>query len=175
MPAATYDPISKLIVLDQIAPSGGVVNIDVQADLYSDAKEQWLSDLSLNRYRFPWRSIGGNPLPGGAVAPRIFFLLAPWKIRPFEADHQVTLAKNLFTEDGSALTVATQGNYTVLVNEVSDFSSGDDRLQLIINLLEADEEFGPSTARKLLRGTSTVLLQKTVTGGNLTGTIELKD
>jgi hypothetical protein len=128
LPSATYDTSNFLVILDQIAPVSGVVNIDVQEDLYSDGKEQWLSDLSLNRFRFPWQAIGGQTLPNGAVAPRIFFLLSPWKIRPYEDDHQVALSKNLFTEDGSNLTVPTLGDYTVLVNEISDFSSGDDRI-----------------------------------------------
>ncbi len=64
----------------------------------------------------------------------------------------------------------------LVVTDTSGLTAGEAAmLQLIVNLLEADEEFGPSTARKLLRGTSTVLVEKQVTGGNLSGTITVKD
>ena len=48
-------------------------------------------------------------------------------------------------------------------------------LQLILDLLQADEEFTPSLARKLRAGTTEVLLEKNVTGGNLTTSVELKE
>ena len=129
----TYDPINKIIILDQVAPVDNLVEFDVQSDLYSDAKRQWLASASLNRYYFPWLAIGGQPLPGGNVAPRIFFLLAPWKIRPYEADHDVTFNKNLFSEDGSNLFLPTVGDYTVGVSVTNDFSSGDPKVDQILS------------------------------------------
>lgn len=131
--SATYDTVNRIVILDQIPPVGGVINIDVQKDLYSDGKNQWVGNAALRPFIFPWQAIGGQPLPGGGVSPRIFFLISPWKIRPWEGDHQLTLSKNLFTEDGSNLTVPTLGDFTVLVNEVSDFSSGDDRVNTLID------------------------------------------
>lgn len=48
-------------------------------------------------------------------------------------------------------------------------------LQRILDLLEADEKLEPNRARKFARGTTTVLLDKTVTGGNLSGTVDIKE
>lgn len=172
---ATYDTNAKLVILDQIAPVSGIVFLDVQKDLYSDAKVQWLNDSNLNKFVFPYLAIGGQTLSGGAIAPRIYFLKSPWQIRPYEADHDLTLSKNLFSESGDPLFIPTLGNFTVYSNTVNDFGSGDDRLQRILDLLEADEEFTPTLAKKLVKGTTTVLLQKNVTGGSLTGPITLKE
>jgi hypothetical protein len=47
-------------------------------------------------------------------------------------------------------------------------------LTSILNLLEADEEIRPTTYKKLLRGTSTPLLEKTVTPTQ-TETLDVKD
>ena len=72
---ATYDPTAKTVTLDPEAPGpDGQVSYNVQEDFYSDAKQQWLDDLTLNQFKFPYTAIGGQPLPGGAVAPRIYFL-----------------------------------------------------------------------------------------------------
>lgn len=135
MALATYDTTNKIVILDQVAPDG---NNQVQLsviELYSDAKGQWLSDLALNRFVFPWIAIGGQPLPGGAVAPRIYFLRDPWQIRPYEADHDLTLRTNLFTENGIAVTVPTIGDYTVNSNIISEFSSGDDRVNDLLKMI----------------------------------------
>jgi hypothetical protein len=48
-------------------------------------------------------------------------------------------------------------------------------LQRILDLLEADEILEPSRARKLDKNTGVLLLEKTVTGGGLTGTIRLEE
>lgn len=135
MTAATYDPVNKLIILDQVAPADNLVQYDVQRDLYSDAKEQWKDNDELNKYYFPWSAIGGQELPGGANAPRIFFLLTPWKIRPFEANHDAIFNKNLFTEDGSNLFVPTLGGFTVAPTVNNDFGSGDPKVDQILSMV----------------------------------------
>jgi hypothetical protein len=88
--------------------------------------------------------------------------MAPW-----EADHTLTLDRNIFTDDGRSLVIPSNGGYTILVNALSDFSSGDDRVETLLDLLEADEDLINGTARKLHRITKAVLLSKTVTGTGL--------
>lgn len=120
----TYDTASKLVILDA-APVGGISNINVQRDLYSDAKVQWLNNSSLNKFIFPWVPVGGQVLPSGSVVPRFFFLKAPWTIRPYEEDHALNLEGNIFREDGAKLTSPTLGDYTVEVNVLTDVGPQD--------------------------------------------------
>lgn len=116
-----YDPTTKLITLDDIAPVASVVTLDVLSQLYSDAKIQWLNDLSLNKYVFPWVASGGDALPvEGRVTPRFFFLRAPWTMKPYEADHGLFFVGNIFREDGAKITSPTIGDFTVEVNIVTD-------------------------------------------------------
>lgn len=109
-----YDT-DKRIIYVTTAPVDGVVDLDVQIDLYSDIKEDWQSDATLNRFVIPISSVGGNPLPGSKVLGDTYFLEYPWKIRPYEADHKLAITGNLFSIDGSAVTIPTIGNYNVLV------------------------------------------------------------
>lgn len=109
----TFDPTNRLIIA-----KAGVVDLDAQVDLYSDAKEDWKSDPVLNRLRFPFRTIGGDDLGGGLTAGAYFFLANDlgWRLRPDEADHELTIDGNLYPEDtGQAIIVPTVGAYTVLV------------------------------------------------------------
>lgn len=122
-----YDPLTKLITLDDIAPVSGVVLIDVMSKLYSDAKIQWHNDLALNKYVLPWRVSGGEALPvPGKVTPRFFFLQAPWTIKPYEADHGLFFDGNIFRSDGAKLTSPTLGDFTVEVTIITDVGPQND-------------------------------------------------
>ena len=115
----TFDPATKIITVTQ-APVSGVVDIDVKVDLYSDGKEDWKTDASLTKFRFPIRAVGGDPLPGGKSLGSTFFLLYGWKIRPYEASHTMNVTGNLYSEDGTSPYIATVGTYAVaLVSSIS--------------------------------------------------------
>ena len=156
MAISTYDPTLKLIKLDQIAPVDESVVLDVQTDLYSDAKLQWLNDLTLNRFSFPWLAIGGQPLPGGAVAPRIYFLAAGWKIVPYEAPHQLDISENLFSEDGEPLFELATGTDQIAITVTNTLASGDDRIGEILSILQdtsLDQRMRDALALNLTPGT----------------------
>ena len=53
-----YDT-DKRIIYGTTAPVDGEVLLDVQIDLYSDMKEDWLSNSVLNKLKFPLRPVGG--------------------------------------------------------------------------------------------------------------------
>lgn len=94
----------------------GITEIDVEQDLYSDWKEEvQLADNS--KYPIAFRSVGGDPISGTQDLGSTFFLLNGWTIRPQEADHQLDITGNLFTDPaGNPLIVPTLGDFTVLVN-----------------------------------------------------------
>jgi len=109
----TFDSATKIITVTQAPDVDGFVDLDVKADLYSDGKEEWLADATLNKFRFFMQAIGGQEKPGGYVGTT-FFLKYGWKLRPYEASHTLRISGNLYTDDGSSPVVPTVGAYTVL-------------------------------------------------------------
>lgn len=120
-----YDTDKRIIYIT-LAPVDGLVEIDVQVDLYSDIKEDWGTDPTLNKFSMPISSVGGESLPGSKTLGDTYFLETPWKIRPYEADHKLSINGNLFARDGSSVMVSTIGSYNVLtemfVSNLSDSS-----------------------------------------------------
>ena len=114
---ATFDVTNLLVILDQVAPDANdKVSIDVKVDLYSDAKEDWLAEPSYAGIEFPFLTIGGDDLGGGLTAGDYYFLRTDlgWRIRPYEATHEVTLVGNLYAVDpDDPLTTPVLGAYTV--------------------------------------------------------------
>jgi len=103
---------SRLIVVEP-----GVTALDTQSDLYSALKEVWRTNANGEmRVDFPFRTIGGDPVGGGLSAGAYFFLRndLDWRIRPQEANHELTITGNLFGESTDLpLFVPTLGAYTV--------------------------------------------------------------
>ena len=114
---ANFDPVTKLITLTTAPDVDGNVTLDTLIDLYSDAKEDWLADPVLRRkFALPFRVIGGDALGGGLDAGAYFFLRNDlgWRIRPYEAHHNLTISGNLYAQDVNLpITVPTIGPYTV--------------------------------------------------------------
>ena len=112
---ATFYTDTKLIELDIVAPVSSRVAIDTQVDLYSDAKEDWQAE-AFQKFEFPFTTIGGNDLGGGLEAGDYYFLRTDlgWRIRPYEADHTLTLTGNLYPIDSNDdILVATSTGATV--------------------------------------------------------------
>lgn len=116
---ATFDLDNLLVIFDKVAPDGnGKVAIDTQVDIYSDAKEVWQSSALYPGFEFPFTTIGGNDLGGGLAAGDYYFLRTDlgWRLRPYEADHELTVTGNLYPIDANdPLVVPTSTAYTVPV------------------------------------------------------------
>lgn len=110
----TFDYPNRLIILDP-----GVVEVDT-ADMYS----RWKDDVILSdntKWLPALRAIGREPTVGSSFTPSYFFLLNGWKVRPHEADHELVVGLNLYSEDGSDPFEDTLGDFTVTItNRVSD-------------------------------------------------------
>ncbi|NEQ64528.1 MAG: hypothetical protein F6K21_03300 [Symploca sp. SIO2D2] len=106
--AITFNGTQKLIEC-----STGTIELEVQA-IYSAWKEWMQSGNGIN-FLPAFEVIGGQPLPGGLFAGRTFFLLNGWKIKPQAADHRLTIAGNLYTDDGSPVSVSVPG-YTIEIS-----------------------------------------------------------
>lgn len=110
----TYDTTStpKLIRVND-----GITELDVQIDLYSDAKEDWISDSYLAGFEFPFTTVGGEPLTATKSKGPAFFMSSGWRIKPFEGDHELQINGDLFSASvpPTPLNTATSGAFTVSV------------------------------------------------------------
>jgi hypothetical protein len=111
----TFDHGRRLVVPIG-PPTGGEIEINVQVDIYSDGKEDWLADPTLNRFIFPVLAIGGQTISAGKLGTT-YILRAGWHLKPFEGDHHFNIVGNLFTEDGSDLLVPTDGSFQVHITQ----------------------------------------------------------
>jgi hypothetical protein len=102
-------------VNSRLIAKAGVTEVDVQVDLYSDAKEHWLTTDD-SKFEFPFRTVAGDPIGGGKYVGDHYFLGNGWKIRPQEADHTLSVDGNLWLDEGETgeIFVPTVGAFTVL-------------------------------------------------------------
>lgn len=114
----TYDPENKLFIL-----KSGITDFDVVTDLYSDAKEDWLTDTLLNKFRFPLLAIGGQAIGGGKVISPYIMLLHGWKVRPQETDHTLTVSGNLITSNESSPFATVLGDHQVTIKSIVSSNS----------------------------------------------------
>lgn len=114
----TYDTGKRLFILNN-----GVTEFDVVIDLYSDAKEDWLTDSLLNKFAFPLLAIGGQPIGGGQVISPYIMLRYGWKVRPYEGDHTLTVAGNLITDDETTPFASVIGDYQVIIKSIVSSNS----------------------------------------------------
>lgn len=112
-----FDGINRIISLDL-----GVVDFEV-IDLYSRWKE-WVLDENA---KFPnaFSVVGGEPInsDGSQVISPYFFFINGWKLRPQEADHNLTIDGNLLSIDGRQPTIGTLGNHSVNVRTILSVNS----------------------------------------------------
>ena len=111
----TVNLSSKLIIVNS-----GITSLDAEVNLYSDLKEDWITNANGELgFEFPFRTAGGDTLPGGLEAGAFFFLRndLDWRIRPYEGDHELIITGNLYPESiAYSMTVPTLGDYTVSIS-----------------------------------------------------------
>lgn len=102
-----FDPATKRVILDSASVSA--------TELYSRSAD-WLAQGDNAKYGTVFRQVGGDDLGGGLSIPPYFFLQGAWRVRPMEANHNLTITGNLFVEGGGVPVVQTLGTYQVNVN-----------------------------------------------------------
>lgn len=157
----TFDGANKLIIVNP-----GEEYIDVKVDIYSDWKE-WLQTADNLKWDQALRVVGGDPLPGGIYLGATFFLMNGWKIKPAEADGNLTIDGNIYSEDGLNPVVSTEGNYNVRVDMIRSN---------IINVVDPVEATVPSAEDNAAAVWNALVASFNTTGtfGNLVIKIEKK-
>jgi hypothetical protein len=107
--AITFDPVAKRIILDTASTTW--------AELYSRSCD-WLATDDNVKYGAVFRQVGSDDLGSGLSIPPYFFLQGAWRVRPMEADHDLTIDGNGFVDGGGTPVVRTLGQYQVNVKYV---------------------------------------------------------
>jgi len=116
----TFDGPNRLMLVNE-----GVMDIDVEVDLYSDWKE-WVTVRDHGKFPPAMRTVGGDPTSGGRALGATFFLMNGWRVRTWEGDHRLTVNGNLYTEEGEPPFVPVRGPHTTIIE--SNVSNLVDRL-----------------------------------------------
>jgi hypothetical protein len=102
-----FDPTNRRIVLDKAS---------VTATEIFSRWEDWAAVADNAKYGMVIRQVGGDDLGDGLSIPPYYFLQGGWRVRPMEADHDLTITGNLFVDGGGTPVVRTLGPYQVNVN-----------------------------------------------------------
>ena len=105
--AITFDPTAKRIILDSTSVTASQIWI---------AWIDWVATGDNSKYLPALMQVGGDALGSGLFIPPYIFLLNSWRVRPMEADHDLTIAGNLFVDGGGTPVVRTLGPYQVNVS-----------------------------------------------------------
>jgi hypothetical protein len=120
----TIDGNNLLVTLP--APTAGVLNVNVQVDLYSDWKEWMLADYANMGFPLMFTTFGGDSIIAGELAAGSYFTFnnaAGWRIKPDESNHDVNWVGQLVPFDSTLpVFVPTTGAFTVFINGLQPIS-----------------------------------------------------
>lgn len=105
--AITIDPASKRLILDSVSVTAQAIYV---------AWVDWIALSDNAKYLPAFRSAGGDDLGSGLSIPPYYFLLNGWRVRPMEANQNLTVTGNLFVDGGGVPVVSTLGVFQVNVN-----------------------------------------------------------
>jgi hypothetical protein len=105
--AITFDPATQRIILDSASVTA--------TEIYSRWAD-WIAASDNAKYLPAFRTAGGDDLGGGLSIPPYYFLLNGWRVRPMEANQNLTITGNLFVDGGGVPVVSTLGTFQVNVN-----------------------------------------------------------
>src|SRR4028119_999535 len=102
MVAGIFDGNQKLFICNT-----GVTQISI-AELYKDWKK-WMQSGQGIGYLPAFEAIGGQSLPNGLFVGSTYFLINGWKIKPQIANHRLNINGNLYSSDGTSVTIPIPG------------------------------------------------------------------
>ncbi|MCU0988038.1 MAG: hypothetical protein MUE63_00220 [Xanthomonadales bacterium] len=103
----TVDAASRRLILDSASVTA--------KDIFR-AWADWMLLSDNSKYPPAFSATGGDDLGSGLSIPPYYFLLNSWRVRPMEANHNLTITGNLFVDGGGVPVVSTLGTYQVNVN-----------------------------------------------------------
>ena len=102
----TFDGANRRIILNSTSVTA--------SEIWSRYMDWLGADSNNAKWGLAMTQIGGDDLGGGLYVPIYVFLQNGWRVRPMEANHQLTITGNLFVAEGGSPLVNTLGNYNVI-------------------------------------------------------------
>ena len=102
----TFDGLNKRIILDSTSVTA--------SEVWSRYMDWLAADSNNAKWGLAMTQVGGDDLGGGLYIPIYVFLANGWRVRPMEANHQLTIVGNLFVAEGGSPLVNTLGSYNVI-------------------------------------------------------------
>ena len=102
----TFDGLNKRIILDSTSVTA--------SEVWSRYMDWLAADSNNAKWGLAMTQVGGDDLGGGLYIPIYVFLTNGWRVRPMEANHQLTIVGNLFVAEGGSPLVNTLGSYNVI-------------------------------------------------------------
>ena len=102
----TFDGLNKRIILDSTSVTA--------SEIWSRYMDWLAADSNNAKWGLAMTQVGGDDLGGGLYIPIYVFLANGWRVRPMEANHQLTIVGNLFVAEGGSPLVNTLGSYNVI-------------------------------------------------------------
>lgn len=172
----TFDGANLLITLD--APTGGVLDVNVQEDLYSEWKV-FVSQSDNSKFPPAFRGSGGDPLTPGVEAGAYFFLRNDlgWRIISSDEDQTVNYLGNLVGEDGSTTLINATPGRTVLHLGLQPVTQRVDEIlaQNQLGLYDAKVHIDTTGTGKALSGTEFPVGTASVPVDNLADALTIAD
>ena len=102
----TFDGANRRIILNSTSVTA--------SEIWSRYMDWLGADSNNAKWGLAMTQVGGDGLGGGLYVPIYVFLQNGWRVRPMEANHQLTITGNLFVAEGGSPLVNTLGNYNVI-------------------------------------------------------------
>lgn len=110
------DPDTRIITVIKV-PVDGLITLDVATDIYSELKDDWKTDSTLQKLKFPLRPVGGDPISVTEKVGKYVFLANDqgWRLQPYDLDHELSLIGNIFPEDSTLATWLSRSGRTITI------------------------------------------------------------
>lgn len=110
------DPNTRIITVVKV-PVDNQITLDVATDIYSELKDDWLTDSLLQPLKFPLRPVGGDSISATEKVGQYVFLANDqgWRLQPYDSDHELRLIGNIFPEDPAVLVWLSRASRTITI------------------------------------------------------------
>ena len=117
----TFDgPNKQFVARPSFVGTDGIMEVDVQEDIYSAWKDVVKEDDNL-KYDEAIRTVGGDPISGTQNLGATFFLINGWRILPDSQDHRLQIVGNIFTDPaGDSISDFPSSGVVIVENTVSN-------------------------------------------------------
>ena len=126
-------PNKQFVARPEFVGTDGVIEVDVQIDIYSEWKDVVKEGDNL-KFLEAIRTVGGDPTSSTKALGATFFLINGWRILPDSQNHRLQINGNIFTDPaGDAISDFPSVGVVIVENTVSNLI---DQVTTNVNTIE---------------------------------------